>query len=184
MKVINLLPKPRQQEARYIAMLRGVWFVFGFSLVSFVLVFLAQSGTLFYLQNQAGRLQAQIADLKAQVNKKENSQVKSQVKAANDLISDFKNLAQTSPKWSKVIEAFMPLPPEGVKINTFSIDPAKKTINITGIAPTRELVIKLHDNIAKDKRDFHDIDYPFENIARAQNVNFHFSFGIQQELFK
>ena len=115
MKIINLLPKPRQQELRYEAVLHSVWIVFALSLASFALVFLAQVGARFYLQVRAGDLQKQIVDLRNQVKNKENPKVKARVKAENDLVLDYKNLAAATPKWSKVIKAFVPLPPGGMR---------------------------------------------------------------------
>jgi hypothetical protein len=91
-------------------------------------------------------------------------------------------LADNSPKWSKVIQAFAPLPPQGLKINTFSIDPVAKTVSITGLSPTRDLVIQMHDNIAADTSDFSNVDYPLENIATPVNVSFHYTFTIQDKL--
>jgi hypothetical protein len=184
MKIINLLPKPRQQELRYIAMLRGIWIIVGLSLLTFILVFAGQVGTKFYLLSQAEGLKKQIADLQVQVKKTENTGVKARVKAANDLVLDFKNLAEASPKWSNVIKAFTKLPPEGVRINSLTVEPQKKAITINGFSPTRALVIQLYNNILQDKENFYDVDYPLENVARPENVNFHFTFYIQKELLK
>jgi len=183
-KIINLLPKTRQQEIRYIAMLRSVWIIFGLSFISFVLVFAAQAAARVYLETQAGDIERQIADLKLQATNTEKTKVKDQVKAANDLVSDFKNLADSAPKWTKVIKAFVVLPPEGMKVNSFVIDPQTKKITITGQSPTRELVQQLYDNILADKKDFYNVDFPFENVAKPKDVSYHFTFYIQDELLK
>lgn len=184
MKTINLLPKLRQQELSYIAMLRAIWIIVGLSLATFALVFAAQLVAKFYLISQAEGLKKQIADLQAQVKKTENTRVKAQVKVANDLVSDFKNLADASPKWSKIIKAFVQLPPDGVKIGTFTVDPLRKMITINGFSPTRALVIQLYNNILADAKNFYDIDYPLENVAKPQDISFHFTFFIKDELLK
>ncbi len=184
MRIINLLPKPRQQELRYAALLHSLWQAVGWSFFGFILVFLAQFGAKFYLQLQNQLIASQITQLQQQVNKQENAQLKAQVKAANDIISDYSNLAAAAPNWSRVIKAFAPLPPPGVKINNFGINTSAKSINISGIAPTRELVILLYNNILADKADFYNIDYPLENIAQPVNNNFHFTFYIQDRLLK
>ena len=184
MKVINLLPKIRKQELAYIAMLRGFWVIVLLSLASFALVFLAQIGARLYLGLKADALQRQILVLQEQVNKKENAEIKAKIKAANDLVSDFKNLSDSAPKWSKVIKAFVSVPPEGVKINSFAIDPAKKSITISGLSPTRDLAIELHDRIQADSKDFYGIDYPFEIVAKATDISFSFTFNIKDELLK
>lgn len=184
MKTINLLPKIRQQELRYEIILRSLWVFISLSLASFVLVFLVQFGTKFYLQIEAGVIKGRVAQLRTQVNKQQNADIKARIQTLNNLASDYKNLADNSPKWSKVIKAFAPLPPAGIRVSSFTIDTQKKTVNITGLAPTRELVILLYNNILKDTANFSNIDYPLENVAQPTNINFHFTFKINDKLYK
>lgn len=184
MRQINLLPKPRQHELRYDAMLHGLWFFISMSIFSFALVFLAQLGTKFYLQMEANVFSAEIAELKGQVNKQENADLKTQINAVNNVVSDFNNLASASPRWSKVVSAFAPLPPAGVRINSMVIDSTKKAITITGNAETREDVIQLYNNILADSGNFYNIDYPLENVAKPTKIIFHFSFLIQDKLLQ
>jgi len=184
MKTINLLPKARQEELRFETILRSLWAFLTLTLASFALVFLAQFGAGFYLQFQAKAVKSSVADLQLQVNKQQNTDIKSQITAVNNLISDYNNLANNSPKWSKVIKAFAPLPPSGLKINTFNIDPVNKTVAITGLSPARDLVIQLYNNILQDRADFSNIDYPLENVVSPVNVNFHFTFSIQNKLLQ
>jgi Tfp pilus assembly protein PilN len=184
MRLINLLPKLRQQELRNEAVFYGLLIVFSLSFLSFALVFLVQFGTKFYLEAAGEALNNEIKQLQSQVNKQENADLKKQIQGINDVISDFNNLANASPKWSKIIKAFAPLPPEGVGINSFNIDTGKKTISITGHSPTRELVIRLYNNILQDSKDFSNIDYPLENVAKPADISFHFTFSIQDQLLK
>ncbi len=184
MKIINLLPKVRQQEVRYDAIFYSVQTVAIMSVMSFALVFLCQFGVRFYITGQTASLQEEINTLKTQVEKKENGDVKAKVKTANDLILDYKNLIDASPKWSKVIKAFASLPPDGIKVNSLNIDPVLKRITINGFSPTRELTIQLYNIILNDKKDFNGIDYPIENVAKPDNVSFHFSFNINDDLLK
>lgn len=183
MRLINLLPKPRQQELRYQAVLNSMLIVFSMSLLSFAVVFLAQFGAKFYLEAKVQAMDAEISQLKTQVNKQENASLKKKIQNINDIISDFNNLT-VSPKWSKVLKAFAPLPPDGIKISSFTIDAAKKSILINGQSPTRELVIELYNNILQDNRDFYNIDYPLEHVVKENNVIFHFTFYIQDKLLK
>jgi Tfp pilus assembly protein PilN len=99
-------------------------------------------------------------------------------------MNDFKNLAETTPAWSKVLLAFADQVPEGVQINSFSADLTTKKITISGFAPTREQVIQLYNNINDDKNRFKDINYPLENVSKPANINFHFTFYIKDELLK
>jgi hypothetical protein len=184
MKIINLLPKTRQQELRYEIVLHALWVVVGLSLLSFVLVFSAQFATKFYLGYENNDIKQQVALLQNQVNKQQNTEIKSQIETVNNQVSDYLNLAASSPEWSRVIKAFAPLPPAGLKISTFTIDPLQNKITINGLSPTRELVIQLYNNILQDTTDFYGIDYPLENVVNPVNVSFHFTFNIQSKLLQ
>jgi hypothetical protein len=184
MKTINLLPKIRQQELRFESLLQSLWVIVALSLGSFVLVFLFQFGVKFYLQARAKNISQQISLLQNQFNKQQDTQIKAQVQQANNTITDFKNLADGAPKWSKVLIAFAPLPPAGVEINSFYIDPTTKAVTINGFSPTRTLVIQLYNNILQDTKDFYNIDYPLDNLTNATNVDFHFIFYIQNQLIQ
>ncbi|MBI5530056.1 MAG: hypothetical protein HY918_00970 [Candidatus Doudnabacteria bacterium] len=184
MKLINLLPKNKQRELHYEVMLHSLWVLVWATAFSFILVLMAQFGTKFYLQIEAGVYKAEIADLQGQVSKQENADIKKKIKAVNDTVSDFQNLANSSPKWSKVIKAFVVLPPPGTKINTFVVEPVKKTITINGLSSSRETVIQLYNNILKDSAEFYNVDYPLENVAKPNNSPFHFTFSIQDSLLK
>lgn len=184
MKVINLLPKPRQEELHFEAMLRSLLTVCVYSAFSFVLVFVIQFAVKFYLQYQTEYIKNEIKVLQGKVAEQQNSNVKVKVNTINNLITDYNNLAETSPKWSKVIKAFIPLVPEQVKIVSFNVDPNTKSVNITGVSPTREKVIDLYNNVLKDNKSFYNINYPLENVAKPTNVNFHFTFLYKDDLLK
>ena len=184
MRLINLLPKPRQSEIRYEVVFKTLLKVFVVSLISFAAVFMAQLGTKFYLQAENASIQAQIDELRNQVNKQDNAVIKQKIQALNGEIADFNALAGNAPKWSRLIEAFAPLPPAGVKIGSFNVDASKKIVMINGSAQTREQVIQLHDIISADSDHFFNIDYPLENILKATDVSFHFSFSFKEALVK
>jgi hypothetical protein len=184
MRIINLLPKIRQRELRYEIVLHSLWVIASLSLVSFVLVFLIQFATKFYLEFEDNVIKKQVAELQVQVNKQQNTEIKAKIETVNNLVSDYLNLAGGSPHWSGVIKAFAPLPPQGLQISTFSINSEQKLVNIIGLSPTRDLVIELYNNILKDSDDFYGIDYPLENVVNSSNVSFHFTFKIQDKLLK
>ena len=183
-KTINLLPKPRQQELHSDSLLHSLWLVVILTGLSFAAVFLVQFGTKFYLQLQSQSIHDQILALQAEVDKQQNTDVKTKVQAVNNLIGDYHNLVVAAPQWSKIVKAFLPLPPVGLKINSFTISVSNKSINITGLSPTRELVIQLYNNILSDQKDFYGIDYPLENVVSPTDDPFHFTFFIQDKLWK
>ena len=156
----------------------------GISVFSFALVLLAQFGIKLYLQIQYQGIESQIAQIKSQVDKKENAQIKAEIDGINGKISDYKNLAQSAPKWSKVLKAFSKLPPKGVKINSMVINFSSKSIIISGFAPTRESVIAMYQSVLQDGSEFYNIDYPLENVLKPKDINFHFTFYINDSLLK
>jgi len=183
MKTINLLPKIRQQELYYDGILQNILMVIILSACSFGLVFVLQFGAKFYLQNQLASTKNSIEQLKNQVNKEDNAVLKQQITQINNTVLDYKNLAAAAPQWSRLIKAFAPLPPSNVQINSFVVD-SSKTVTINGFSPSREGVIQLYNNILKDSEHFSNIDYPFENVAHATDVSFHFTFNIQPGLLQ
>lgn len=183
-KIINLLPQPRQQEIRYQNILGAAIQAIIFSLMSFAVVFLAQFGAKLFLAQQARATASEIQQLTAQVNKEDNEKIKGEIKQINGTISDYLALSAQSPKWSKVLRAFAKLPPEDVRIVNFTVDSATKMVNIVGVSPSRESMIQLYNNIKADENEFYNVDYPLENVIKPENVNFHFSFYIKDQLLK
>lgn len=181
MKIINLLPKIRQQELHYEALFGRLTVVLWLAFFSFLLVLGAQLAVRLFLQQQSASVAAEISSLKSQVSRGENDQLKKTIKQYNDYISDFKNLS-SQPKWSKVLEAFAALPPQDVGITSMSIDLKNKAVTIQGFAPTREKVIEFYNNIKADSGEFFGVDYPLENVAKPTDNIFHFTFYVQDRL--
>jgi Tfp pilus assembly protein PilN len=182
MKEINLLPKDRQQQLHAEILYRHWLSLIWVSVFSFVLVLLAQFGSKIYLQSRLSQINEEITVIKQQVNKNDNAELKKQIKVLNDWITDYNTLDSNSPKWSKLLKTFSAIPPEGVKITSFSVDLPSKKVTITGISPTRELVIQLYNNILADSEHFYNVDYSLENVVKAKNVSFHYSFNFKDQV--
>lgn len=184
MRIINLLPKDRQEEIKYEVIFHGWVVLVIMSVAAFACVFLAQFATKFYLVGRMQVLAAEIQAAKQQVNKEENASLKEEIQGINNTISDFKTLAEAAPKWSKAIKAFVKIPPTGVQIKSVSLASAGNTISVSGFSPTRELVIQFYNNVLNDPKEFYNIDYPLENVASPKNISFHFTFNFRPELIK
>lgn len=183
-KIINLLPKPRQQEIRYLNILAVLVKVMIFSFVSFALVFLSQFGAKLYLAEKTRATDAEIRMLKEQVDKNDNARLKSQISLINNTAADYLSLSGASPKWSRVMRAFAKIPPPGVRVVNLMVDANSKMATIVGVGPTRQQVIDLYNNLVADDGEFYNVDYPLENVVKAQNVNFHFTFYVRDSLLK
>lgn len=155
-----------------------------FSAMSFVVVLLVQFGARFYLQQHKASLEKNIRELEQLTAKEENAKIKQEIAKLNNLITDYQSLSSSVPKISKVVRAFAPLVPEGVLITSMRVDANKNFVDISGFSPTRELVIKLYENILAESKNFPNIDYPLENVAKPTEINFHFTFNITPDLLK
>ncbi len=181
-KIINLLPAPKQQELKYESILHGLIKAMVISFCGFVVIGVFQFATKIYLEHKAGTVEADITRIEGEMSKNDNVVIKTKVLGINDVVTDFHKLQSDSPKWSKVFKAFAVLPPSDVSISSFVIDVPRRSIVINGYAPTRDEVIALYNNILADSKEFYNIDYPLENVIKEKNVNFHFSFMVQDSL--
>lgn len=184
MKTINLLPQSKQQEFYYHRLLGSLVRLFWIAGSSFVLVLLAQFGTRVYLEHEINIVQEKAEQVKRASNKDENAKLKKQIQAINSEIVDYTNAAKDAPKWSNVIVAFSKLVPDKVYIQSFVVDSAKRQVSINGFAPDRESVIALYNNIAGATEQFSGIDYPLENVSKPTDVQFHFTFTVEEKLLK
>lgn len=184
MKLVNLLPKAKQRELRAERLYRSCKVFFVISVLSYAAVMAGQYAARVYIQFAERQLAGRIGEVTQQVSKQKNASVKARIKQLNDLVTDYQNLSAAAPRWSNVLKAFAPLPPEDVDIYSFTADSAKKVVTITGYSPKRELVLELYDRLKADTAHFTNVDYPFENVAKPTDVSFHFSFTIRDELLR
>jgi len=182
MKVINLLPKVKQQELRYEELFHSIGVASGLFVAILIAALVMQLGLSAYLTHVKSTTEKSTERIKQAIDKQDNNEVKAKIKLINAQMTDFKSLVDSTPAWSRVLLALAKQVPEGVKINNFAADIATKKITINGQSPTREQVIALYNNISQAHEDFRDIDYPLENVAKPVDVNFHFTFFIQDPL--
>lgn len=184
MNIINLLPKPKQQELRYRAQLfavRRLVLVVGASLA---LVALSMFVVRLYLGRFSGQVQSAIEQERGAGSTQANTELKKQIKTINGFISDYNTTTADVPHWSKLLRAFGAVVPEDLAIQTFTVDVVKKQVTIFGFSPTRDAVIELYNNILGDREHFSGVNYPLENVSRPANVSFHFTFNVQPEVLK
>lgn len=178
MKRINLLPRAKRHELNFERILYSITVAIVSAIVILITGVLLQFGVWLYLNQKMQTSVTEIEQLKLIANKSENSTVKEQIKKVNSQISDFTNLANKTPQWSKVLAALIADVPDSVKITQFAADVDKNEIIISGYSPSRDLVIDLYNNINADKTHFKNINYPLENVTKPTNVKFTFTFSI------
>lgn len=183
-KTINLLPKQRQSELVLRSWYRGLLHLYAFSTATFVLVALLFVGVGAYLRIADSSLKQEADALRQQSAKQENADLKKQIATVNNQITDYTGLATAVPRWSVLLKEFAEVVPEGVQIQNFNVDSTKRLVSVSGFAPTRELVIRLYDNIVQDAENFTGIDYPLENVTRPTNINFRFTFMVNEQVLQ
>jgi len=184
MKIINLLPKPKQLELHYEGLFHSVSVAAMLAVAILLVGLVIQLGVRVYLSNETRMAKANIEKIKLLIDKEENLKVKEKIRSLNVQMNDYKSLAESTPAWSQVLVAFASQVPQGVKINSLTADWTTKKIDIQGQSPTREQVIALYNNISQDSKNFRDIDYPLENVAQPTDVTFHFTFFVKDDLLK
>lgn len=183
-KQINLLPKSKLKQLELRSWFFGLVSLYVIAGISFGIVLAVQGGILWYLKVRAKGLEAETETLRQFASAKESTDVRNQVTFINNRVNDYNNLARGTVRWSKLLTLFSEVVPAGVQIQSFAVDSIKKQVAISGYAPTRELVILLHDNIAAKPRYFTKLDYPLENVTRPTNIAFHYTFTVQEEALK
>lgn len=184
MKIINLLPRHKQEELRYEQLFHSVSMAAGAAAAIMIAVLVCQIGVRLYLNYSARTLEAKTEAIRTSTDKTENNQLKEQIKLSNAQMNDYRTLAESIPNWSKVIMAFAATIPDGVSITSFTASLDTKKILINGQSPTREAVIQLYNNILADTKNFKDIDYPLENVAKPADVTFFYNFSVNEEALK
>lgn len=184
MRIINLLPKPKQRELKLENWFKAALKFVAVTTSSFLLVFLGQLAARAYISQRAVSLERTVQNLQQAINKGENAQLRKQITDVNSQMADFKQLWEGTPKWSRVFSAFAKDVPLGVKIINFDADVKTKKVQIQGFSPSRGLVIELYNRINLDSDNFSGINYPLENVAKPADVTFNFAFSIQEKLLK
>ncbi len=184
MKQINLLPKSKQQELTYETLFRGIVRFLEVAAVSFILVFLGQFAIWSYLRAEEVNLVGDIEQLKVITDKQDNAELKGEIREINAQITDFKNLLDGTPAWSKAIRQLVTHVPQDIRIANISANVEKKEVEIRGYSPTRESVIDFYNAVRQDTDNFTSINYPLENVAKPTDVSFSFTIILEDSLLK
>jgi len=183
MRIINLLPKYEKEAYRKLRILSHLREFTLWSFVTYVVVLAILIGTHFYIQKNLFNIDNDIALEKQIIAKADNAAIKSQLDFNNGSVADYNQLAQTNPTWSRVLEGFSNLVPQGVAIKEFSANLADGKIQINGTAQTRDAVLVLRQNIIASSL-FQNIDFPLDNLQKPTNTSFHYTFFLKTGVLK
>lgn len=183
-KVINLLPKPIQKTRQYELLLKAIQ---AFVVMSFVLYGIAialQIGAEIILTSSLSKTKEEIISIQKTSSQEESQKAKDAVKAVNARVLEYKNLSDGVPQWSNFIKQFAALVPPEIKINAVSADIISKKVYVSGLAQTRPDVLNFYHNFSAATDTFTQINFPFDNIVRENQVPFNYTFVIQDQVLK
>lgn len=181
-KKINLLPKERQKKIFEDDTLRAAFTLGAVSFLAFLFSGFVELGGLAAIKAQVSSFEKDTDVIKSQIDQKENAKLKIEVKKVNDVISDYSNLTEKNLRWSKFLRMLSTLPPEGVVLTSLSTDAVNKTVTLAGFSAKREAVLDFFGRLKANKEEFPSVDFYFENVARPEDLNFHFTFSVSDKV--
>jgi Tfp pilus assembly protein PilN len=183
-KVINLLPKPIQKTREYELLLKAIQVFVILTFIFYGVAIALQIGAEVILSNSLSKTKADIIAIQKTSSQEESQKAKDAVKAVNAKVLEYKNLSNGVPQWSNFIKQFVALVPPGIKINVVSADINTKKVYVSGLAQTRPDVLNFYHNFSTATDVFTQINFPFDNIVRENQVPFNYTFVIQDKVLK
>lgn len=183
-RVINLLPKPIQQNRKLELFLKSLKV---FVVTSFALYGLAICGQLsveIMLSSKLAQVKASVEHLQKTSSQEVSLATREEVKLVNTKIQDYRALSDATPLWSQFLREFTAVVPPGVRVNSVSVDYQSKKVRVSGVARERSDVLLFYDHLNTVPELFGQVNFPFENIIRDTQVPFTYTFVVQESVFK
>ena len=140
MKINNLLPREEQNEIRKEQMLSHLRRFNFWSIASYLIIVLLLIGARILMEQNLSNIDSDIRAEKQIIAKADNAAIKKQIDFNNGSITDYNSLAAGNPVWSKILEGFAGIVPDGILIKNFSASMETSQINVSGIGQTRDAV--------------------------------------------
>jgi Tfp pilus assembly protein PilN len=183
MKQINLLPKTEQKELKLHAFADRFILFWIWAIIS-VVFFMALSYTAkIYLEGQKTEIESQIVSERQILRSSDNEQLKKQVETINAQINAIKNLQSQHYYWSQALNEIARLLPVDIALDSLTADRATGKVTIGGVAGNRESVLQFWAEMHKSEF-FNNIDFPLENLNKATDDPFTFTFYIIPEILR
>ena len=183
MRVINLLPKSEREylvrQKIYISLRKFVLLSFG----TYIFILLVLFAARFYNEFNLNNLNSELAEVDSMTSKESNNAMKAKLDQFNGVFLDYNNIASANPSWSPILEEFSNLVTVGVYISSFGANTKSGRIDITGFSRSRDSILHLRESI-ESSDSFKDVDFPFENLQKPGNLNFRYSFFLEENALK
>lgn len=158
---LNLLSQPIKKQirkkAQYVAMVNNA-IILVLALMVISVLLLASQKYLAYQKNM--------------VNQNNNKSMKeSEIGKINSLMNEINIVQKDFVKWSKILNNFLALIPEGNTIQAINMDRENKIMTMAGHAKTRDSFLKLKNNLEKSDM-LTEIESPISNLLYRTDINF------------
>jgi len=183
MKVINLLPESELKELRLQLSSQQLLRFFVTIFITLVAFFLLSLAVRFYIEGSIAQTKTEVTQLQEQLSSSNNKALEKQVLALNTQIKNIRQVKEQKYYWSKALIELGNITPLGVHMNNMSFDRASGKIVVDGYADKREDVISFWSNVRKSSL-FANINFPLNNLEKATNTPFTYTFLIKPEAIR
>lgn len=115
---------------------------------------------------------------KKEFNSSEAVEVENEVLFLNKLLEEAATFYQEKSYLTDVLEQLSQAIPEEISLNVLSYKQSNKQVSLSGIAPDRETLLKLKENLETNP-NFEKIYFPSSNWISPKDINFLVSFVIK-----
>lgn len=132
------------------------------------------------LQNKVSDTQLQIQETTGATTIERGGNVVESIRKINEKLSAIKAIEDGYTPLSPVVHDILVRIPEGIVLDSFSIDADLRTVLFLGVAQTRDALIALRTEIEKIPY-FADWTSPVSDLTQRENIEFDFSATLSED---
>lgn len=176
--MINLLPS-QQKEKIYSELFKKQLADF---CLMIVVIFLGSAililNSIVFIKIQA-RAMEQSLSLTMRTNEMQEAEtLERKADQLNHLAARYSNFRKNNISFGDVLLALQKIIPSGSKLEVFFLDTATRKVIISGLAQSRDDVLRLEERLKKSDV-FEKLDSPLSNLLERVNVSFNFTFYVK-----
>lgn len=171
---INLLP----DRLRKLNKDNKISKIMNFSAVLMCILSLLFAGMIFYKQQQLsyqrGNLEAQKTSVDRLIYGTRYQQIRDEIIRFNKEVADLQNIDKGLFSTGATLQDILSLMPEGVKVESFKFSDSDLSVNLSGIASSREALLEAQKNLKKSLF-IQEVITPLSNFDEKTNISFSFN---------
>lgn len=163
---LNIIPENLKKE-RSLKQL----FVNLYGLLSFLLVNICVYAIILLVLQLILELQFIKISGETTVIMKSSENYTNKIRVINNQVSEAAQIQEDAVYWSLLFEDLSNNTPDDIKLNSVNINKTKDSLNIKGLAATRESLITFKEWL-EGRDQFQNIDFPVKNLLEKENISF------------